>query len=579
MVLLSGLRFDNQQWQDEHGMGLNDVGIDRIEIIKGPMSVLYGSEAIGGVINIIDEAPAAPGNTSGDFNTRLFSNTYGLYADVGFKGANQNRNWQLRGGVNSNADYSDGDGMRILNSRFKGYYLKGNMGFTRKNWTSYNTYNGSLDNFGFITIDNQASKEPDGRLSRKMDGPHHTILLNTLSSQNTIRLATSNIKLNVGLQSNLRLENEGGNKISLNMLLSTFLYNFQWIKSLNTTTEMILVNQTVFENNTNFGSRIIIPDANMLESGVSVFFKKTIFKIILETGAGLSFRNIHTIKTEGVNTPEREIQPFNKTKPSLNGVFGLSFNPNKNLNAKINFSSGFRSGNLAELSSNGLHEGTLRWEVGDPGLKTEQNINSEMAINYRTTNFSFSLAMFYNYFSNYIFLSPTGTQYIGFDVYRFKQANAHLYGGEATLSISPTELSWLEYQLEFSTTIGKLMNKDFLPFIPASKLHNEITTTLKQTENIQFSFSISTDNVFAQTRPAAYETPTKPYFLLNAGSKITLHKSERDIVISLAGNNLLNKNYFDHLSRFKEYGIHNIGRNISLNLHYPLLLKNKKKKS
>src|SRR5258705_2302031 len=78
-VLLSGLRFDNQQWQDEHGMGLNDTWIDRVELVKGPAALLYGSEAMGGVINIIEEVPASPGTKTGEINTRLFSNTYGLY--------------------------------------------------------------------------------------------------------------------------------------------------------------------------------------------------------------------------------------------------------------------------------------------------------------------------------------------------------------------------------------------------------------------------------------------------------------------------------------------------------------------
>jgi iron complex outermembrane receptor protein len=577
-VLLSGLRFDNQQWQDEHGMGLNDVGVEKVELIKGPMALIYGSEAMGGVINIIEEAPAEPGTKTGEVNARLFSNTYGLYAGAGFKGATENKNWSIHGGITSNADYADGNNARILNSRFGGYYLKGSFGFKRKNWTSHNTYSGSLDNFGFITIDNQNAKRPDGRLSRTMDGPHHTVLLNTLSSQNVIQLATSTIKLNVGLQSNLRLENEGGNKVSLNMLLSTFLYNFQWIKPIDSTTEFIAVSQSVFENNTNFGSRIIIPDANMVESGASFFLKKTFSKTILETGAGVSFRDINTIKTIGVNTPGREIQPFNKTKPSVNGAFGLSFNPNKNVNAKINFSSGFRFGNLAELSSNGLHEGTLWWEVGDPNLKIEQNINSEASANFNWRNISMSIAVFYNHFNNYIFLSPNGTQYLGFDVFKFKQADANLYGGEASFSFHPAHLTWLKYQSEFSTVTGKLSSGNYLPFIPADKLHNEVAVAFNKTKkNHQLSFNVSTDNVFAQVHPAQFETSTGAYFLLNASGSLILNKSERNISISVAANNLLNKNYYDHLSRFKEYGIHNIGRNIALNINYPFLIKKTKK--
>ncbi|MDQ6755809.1 MAG: TonB-dependent receptor, partial [Bacteroidota bacterium] len=459
---------------------------------------------------------------------------------------------------------------------FGGYYLKASAGFTKKRWTSYNNYNSSLDNFGFITTDNQASKKPDGRLSRSMDGPHHTVLLNVLSSQNTLRLKNSSIKLNAGLQSNLRLENEGGNRVSLEMLLSTFLYNLQWIKPLNATTEFIIGNQTIFENNTNFGSRKIIPDANMLESGASFFIKKTLDRIIMETGAGLTLRNIHTFKTAGVNTPEREIHTFNKTKPSLNGALGFSLNPNENLNLKINFGTGFRSGNLAELSSNGLHEGTLRWEVGDPNLKIEQNINSEIAVNYNGTDISFSTAVFYNHFNNYIFLTGTGVQYLGFEVFRYKQANANLYGGEISFAVHPSQLKWIRYQSDFSTVTGKLYNKIYLPFIPANKLHNEVIFSLeKKGKLFPLSFNVNTDNIFAQRHPAQFETPTAAYTLINSGGSFVFHTSERDISFSIAANNILNKNYYDHLSRFKEYGIHNIGRNISLNINYPFNLKTK----
>src|SRR5438034_3557949 len=73
LAVLSGLKFDNQQWQDEHGLGLNDVGIDRVEVIKGPVALLYGSEAIGGILNIIEEAQNEPGKKSGDVNIGLFS--------------------------------------------------------------------------------------------------------------------------------------------------------------------------------------------------------------------------------------------------------------------------------------------------------------------------------------------------------------------------------------------------------------------------------------------------------------------------------------------------------------------------
>jgi len=570
LAVLSGLKFDNQQWQDEHGLGLNDVGIDRIEVIRGPASLLYGSEAIGGILNIIEEAPNKPGEKNGDVNVGLFSNTYGLSVDGGISSATEKKNWGIRVGLNSNADYSDGDNNRIRNSRFAGYYLKGTYGFIKNKWTSSNHFMSSLDNFGFITADNSNSFLYDGRWSRSMKGPHHTVFLNILSSQNKISLKKSSLDVNAGFQSNLRLEDEGGNHISLNMLLSTFLWHIMWNKQLNANTELVLSNNSQFENNTNYGSRIIIPDANTTESGFSAFIKSKKKKLVFETGIGFSVRNIHTFETPGVNTPDKAIAPFNKTLPSLNGSAGFAWNPANNWNLKTNIGTGFRSGNLAELSSDGLHEGTLRYEIGDPNLKIEQNINSEVSINYSSRYFQFSVAAYLNHFLDYIYLAPTGTQYLGFDVFRYKQFNANLYGSESMLAINFPFYERLRFETNFSTVTGNLSDGTYLPFIPPPKWTQQLQLKCKQGKRLNnVSFLVITEEHFVQDHPAEFETPTSAYWLLNAGINGNWKTKRRTFIFSITGNNLLNRNYYDHLSRFKEYGIHNIGRNIIVHLNIP----------
>ena len=570
LAVLSGLKFDNQQWQDEHGLGLNDVGIDRIEVIRGPASLLYGSEAIGGILNIIEEAPNKPGEKNGDVNVGLFSNTYGLSVDGGISSATEKKNWGIRVGLNYNADYSDGDNNRIRNSRFAGYYLKGTYGFIKNKWTSSNHFMSSLDNFGFITADNSNSFLYDGRWSRSMKGPHHTVFLNILSSQNKISLKKSSLDVNVGFQSNLRLEDEGGNHISLNMLLSTFLWHIMWNKQLNANTELVLSNNSQFENNTNYGSRIIIPDANTTESGFSAFIKSKKKKLVFETGIGFSVRNIHTFETPGVNTPDKAIAPFNKTLPSLNGSVGFAWNPANNWNLKTNIGTGFRSGNLAELSSDGLHEGTLRYEIGDPNLKIEQNINSEVSVNYSSRYFQFSVAAYLNHFLDYIYLAPTGTQYLGFDVFRYKQFNANLYGSESMLAINFPFYERLRFETNFSTVTGNLSDGTYLPFIPPPKWTQQLQLKCKQGKRLNnVSFLVITEEHFVQDHPAEFETPTSAYWLLNAGINGNWKTKRRTFIFSITGNNLLNRNYYDHLSRFKEYGIHNIGRNIIVHLNIP----------
>ena len=573
LAVLSGLKFDNQQWQDEHGLGLNDVGIDRIEVIRGPASLLYGSEAIGGILNIIEEAPNKPGEKNGDVNVGLFSNTYGLSVDGGISSATEKKNWGIRVGLNSNADYSDGDNNRIQNSRFTGYYLKGSYGFIKNKWTSVNHFMSSLDNFGFITGDNSNSFLYDGRWSRSMKGPHHTVFVNVLSSQNKINLKKSSLDVNLGFQSNLRLEDEGDNHISLNMLLSTFLWHIMWNKQLNSTTELVLSNNSQFENNTNYGSRIIIPDANMIESGFSGFIKSKTGELVLETGIGISLRNIHTFETPGVNTPDKSIAPFNKTLPSVNGSVGLAWNPNNSWNLKTNIGTGFRSGNLAELSSDGLHEGTLRYEIGDPNLKIEQNINSEVSINYSSRYFQISVAAYLNHFLNYIYLAPTGTQYLGFDVFRYKQFDVNLYGSESMLAVNFPFYERLRFETNFSVVTGRLSDGTYLPFIPPAKWTQQLQFRFENGKRLSnVSFFVISEEHFVQDHPAEFETPTDAYWLLNAGIHGNWQTKSRTLVFSVTGNNLFNRNYYDHLSRFKEYGIHNIGRNIIVHLSIPFTI-------
>jgi iron complex outermembrane receptor protein len=576
LAVLSGLRFDNQQWQDEHGLGLNDMGIERVEVIKGPSGILYGSESIGGALNIIEETPARPHTTVADLNVRLFSNTLGTFSDIGFKGAGRTHNWGIRAGINSQADYTDGNGNRILNTRFGGYYLKGSYGFTHKNWTSINHYSGSIDNFGFIMADNRDAKKPDGRWRRSMDGPHHTVYLNILSSDNIFRLKNSTLRFNAGAQSNLRMEDEGGGETSLKMLLNSGLYNLQWIKPVTQTTQLIAGNNFLFQTNTNYGKRIIIPDANMIEGGGSLYIKNKQRKFILETGVGVTVRHINTKETPGVNSPDKPIQPFAKTYPVLNASAGAVANLSQHLFIKLNIGTGFRSGNLAELSSNGLHEGTFRYEIGDPGLKVEHNINTEAEISFNANSLSFSVTGFYNHFNNYIYLTPTEEKYIGFDVYRFVQYDANLYGGETMLQckIAP----FLQFQTAFSTVTGKLTNGTYLPFIPADKWHNTLSLHLKAGKRLEHvNCFIAAESYFAQNHPAEFETATPGYNLFSAGAGADITMRQNTFNVSVAANNILNNNYYDHLSRFKEYGIHNIGRTIVLNIHIPIsITKNQK---
>lgn len=573
LTLLSGLRFDNQQWQDEHGLGLSDVGIDRVEVIKGPLAILYGTDAVGGVLNVIEENKAPENKIAFDYNLRFNTNTLGGITDIGVKGNRNNKWWRIRAGAESNADYTDGNNNRILNSRFNGYYFKGSFGTQKKNWMSENNYNFSFNNFGFIMNDIYDFLKPDARYRHTLDGPHHSVILNILSSQNTCVLKKGVLKLNLGFQSNSRREDEGGGQVSLNMLLSTGQYNLQYITALSEKVELIVSHASSFENNTNFGGRVIIPDANLFETSLSALFKFHWEHVIVEAAAGINNKWIKTLLTRSVNTPDKLISPFSQNRLAGNGMLGITFNPDNHWNVKLNAASGLRAPNLAELASNGLHEGIFTYEIGDPKMKNERNINIDASISYESKYVRFAGAAFYNQFFNYIYLAPTTETFFGFPVYRFKQQNAHLTGAEVEFDITPQgKCKGLEWKEVFSTLVGKTGDGNYLPFIAPPKILSSLKYQNDINQKIKNMFGcIGLDYVFEQNKFAPLESKTKSYYLLNASFGFDVAVKRGSVNISVMGNNLLGAQYYDHLSRFKNYGIHNIGRNIQLMLRVPLL--------
>lgn len=567
LILLSSLKFDNQQWQDEHGLGLSSVGVDRVELIKGPASVLYGSEAVGGVINVIEERPEPDAPRRGDVNLRLYTNTQGISGDAGLLGNTRSGWWRVRAGADSHTDYSDGKGDRVLNSRFGGFYLKSTLAFRNGRRQTVLNYNGSLSRFGFIVEDLADFFEADARRSRSFAGPHHSVALNVLSVENTFWKERSTIKVNAGLQSNLRREDEGGGAVSLNMHLLSVPWNAQWIRPIDKHNELIISAVGALEQNTNYGARIIVPDANMAEQGLSLFYKHRRGSVVLESGLGAQDKFIQTLETRLLNTPDKELRPFKRNRASLNGLLGLSWNPSSQWTFKWNAATGFRAPNLAELSSDGLHEGIFHYEIGDPNLRSEQNLNLEMDLRHEDRFLTVEAAFWVNRFRDYVYLAPTGKDTLGFPLYRYRQDDARLYGAELDMSWHLADWHWTN---GYTFVRGTRQGDAPLPFIQAPKWTSRLRWERSGGKTWQKTwFSVAGEYVFAQNRPAEYETATPPYFLLQAGLGADIRWGKQTITLGLSGHNLLDRRYADHLSRLKDYGIFDIGRDIELSIRLP----------
>lgn len=571
LILVSSMKFDNQQWQDEHGLGLSEIGVARMELIKGPASVLYGSDAVGGVVNIIEDKPK-PGEQSITVQNQFFSNTLGYSLNVAWKKQERNHWFRLLAGYENHGDYSDGNNARVLNSRYNGVYAKFGGGFDNGRWRSAINYHFSLNQFGFIMPDLGSFFTPDNRWSRSMDGPHHIVMFNLLAWENRIKLQHSILKVNLGFQTNQRKEDEGGGSISLNMMLISVPYSLQWIHAFNAHTELIISHIGSFENNTNYGGRKIVPDANMLEEGIALFLKESYHNWILELGTGAHIKYIKTLPTGILNTKDNsEIVPFTITNVSANGMLGLVYLPTPQWVIKLNASTGHRAPNLAELSSNGLHEGTYQYEIGDPNLKNEQNVNTELSATFTSRWVDVEAEGYVNQFFSYIYLAPTSEEFFGFQVYRYYQNKARLAGGEAMIRLHPPAFEGLEWTQSYSYIKGTLYNGDYLPFIPPQQWKNEIRYTRDISNKIEKAYVFVSGNyVLKKTDVAIGETNNPAYFLLGAGLGGNIRCGKQRLELYLAADNLLNKVYTNHLSRLKAYGIKDMGRNFVLTIKIPI---------
>ncbi len=580
-VMINGMRFDNQQWQDEHGLVQSEDGLDMVEIIKGPSSLLYGPEAIGGVMNIIEEKPVSIGKSLADFNMKLFSSTLGVSGNVGFKGSDRLFNWRVRFGGETHADYLDGNNTRVPQTRFAGYNIRSSLGFTKSDFASALDY--SFTNYIFGILEQQEFIREQGkqesRFERSFGGPHHILNVHNISSQNSVFSGKSKYKFNFGYVYNDRQEIEGNDDRflpdslqlgNLHMTLNTFSGDISWTYDLSRTSKLSIGTQGYTQTNRNYGQRVIVPDANTNQISGLANYKFSLKQFGAEFGMRYDLLNLKTVE-RGIKDSTGYMPPLDKSYNTVNGAFGMTYRLNNFLLVKGNFSTGYRSPNLAELTSNGLHEGTRRYEIGNQNFKTEQSFNGDIGFVIESKYFSLDFSSYYNKINNYIYVNPTNETIRGDTIFRFLQSDASLKGLEADLFFLP--LNWLTYRITYSTVIGRRNDDSYLPLMPADRITNSLKAEVRQWKSFNNSFvELAMQTYLEKTRLGENEYSNPAYNIINLSIGTSFKFEEQLLNITMACTNLFNKVYTDFLSRLRTIGANNMGRNIVFSIKVPFNL-------
>lgn len=591
LTLVDGVRFETQQWDSEHGIGVNELGVEHIEIIKGPSSLLYGPEAMGGIIRLVDEKPAEVGTLKANASGALYSNNLGAKVNGAIKGAKEDYYWSVNALGRLLSDYFyNGYSFRVPNTRLMEYGGKGKFGINRK-WGSTNisytfnkAYYGILDGKDIVTNENGQIVNVDSLEKEKfpfeIEAPFHNVTDNRLTSKTTILSGKSKIDMVFGYQNNHRSENEeleGSKKgyTYLDMVLKTSNYNINWTLPKWENFETILGVQGMFQKNKNKkgAATQLIPDASINDfAGLAI---TKYHSGNFTASAGIRFDN-RTLKNNGSTVEALNKPNLKKQYQNISSSIGFLYKLSDELLLRTTYASGYRAPNLNELFSNGVKLESQRYEIGNIDFKKETNHQLDINAVFETKDISIEGSVFFNSISEYIYLAPTGNMVESnidenemVPEYKFMQSNAKIEGGEAEIDIHPSTLSWVHFDSKFSTLIGKRKDNDsYLPMMPATKLYNTLSFNFDHLKTIEHLFlNIGLETSMKQKQVALNEDETPSYTLLNASIGGTYH----DMDFTLSANNIFDTKYLDHLSRFRSYEIVNPGVNVFLNVKVPIL--------
>ncbi len=573
VTYLDGLRIENQQWGGDHGVGVTALGIDRFEIIKGPSSLLYGSDAIGGVLYFV-EAQYAKKNTSKSFiETSFESNSLSNNTSIGKQFTKENSKFNFFYGSSLNADYSLPNGLRILDSRFVSQAFKTSYGYNKNRWKINVRYNFSKSIIGIPGHSHKDSIYTELFYTDKLDWrstlPYQNITNNFINVENKFYFDKSYLTMQIGHTINSSKEFEEKVTIpGIDMLLNSSTLNLRYAYKFSSILELLSGVQGMYQRNTNGNNaeEILIPNSFTTDLGI--------YSILFAGNKKLKFQSGLRTDYRIINVDSRN---FQKDFTGINYAVGGGYFTKSSI-VRLNLSSGFRAPHTSEMIANGIHHGSFQYVVGDLDLMTENANQIDLMYEYSNQHLAIVFNPFYNQIKNFIYLQRQDSVIESYPVYNYVQnEKVNMYGADLGVHYHPHFFHRLHIESSYSYLRAINSNNEFIDQIPPGKWMANIKIEFDEKEGFYFKNIVIRNNfILAQNEVAPNEIPSKGYNLLDFGINSVVKTKQNEINLNAGVKNILNCNYVDHLSNLKYLNIAGPGINYYIGIKFNIINKQQK---
>ena len=612
-VLENGIKQEGQQWGADHGLELDAFNIGTVNVLKGPSSLLYGSDAMGGVIDITSPPVPSVDMLFGDV-TLLGKSVNGTLGGSFMLGIKKSF-WyaQVRYSEQHFGDYRiPTDTIVYLTQKMPVYgrKLKNTAGIERNigffaqyqrqrykaNYSVSNVYQKTGFFPGAHGIPDVSRVEDDGD-SRNMELPYSKV--NHLKVTTLQQYAWEKLVLSgdFGFQNNHREEwsvfhthygsqpvpeKDPDKELAFNLNTLSASVKVRFIGS--SSWEHALGWDGQHQRNDISGYSFLLPEYYRSTTGLLWL---TTYKpnnvISVSGGMRYDYGYIHISSHEDAyladylrkqGYDEEQVEHYKWNSHAVKKKFGdysfslgLVWTPSERHMVKANVGRSFRLPGANELAANGVHHGTFRHEQGDTNLKSEQGWQMDASYNLRYNGFSISVSPFVSWFSNYIFLRPTGEWSVlphAGQIYRYTGAEVLFAGTEATIDIH--FLRSFNYRISGEYVYTYNCDEHIpLSFSPPFSMRNTLTWQRKQVMLYAEWQSIARQNRVDRNED---RTPGANLFHLGGSLNIPI-RGNQAIEITLTARNIFNTRYYNHLSFYRKVEIPEPGRNFQLLIKIP----------